>query len=194
MAQPPPSRPAVARSPSVTTYTTRNGCTFDDMLDGKPGYCCEPSRLTEQKSSTSVDERVKMLTKNIEDTINEFAIQDKEVESFSIAKTYVSRHVKKTSFDPMNPNTWKKDGISKIWARYRDMEYDALIVLSVFTKETVPSEYNPEDYTIMLKQKLFDYYKDDERIQSETSDERHTGVLNKGYALCLAIQLEIDIC
>uniref|UniRef100_A0A1X7TZ26 Uncharacterized protein n=1 Tax=Amphimedon queenslandica TaxID=400682 RepID=A0A1X7TZ26_AMPQE len=196
MAQPPTRRSTDARSPSVTTVSTRNGCAFDELLNGRPGYCCEPSRLIEQKRSETTDQRVKTLTKNIEDTMNEFAkfaIQGKEVESFAIVKAYVPKRVKKPHFDPMDPTTWKKEGISFCWSYYRDLEYDALIVLTVFTKENVPVNENQEDYAKMLKQKIVNYYKHDrhdERIQSGPSEGRQTGMLKEGYALCLAIKLE----
>lgn len=197
MAQLQSRRPTYERAPSVSTVSTRNGCAFEDLLNGKPGYCCERSRLIEQKRSETADKRVQTLTKNIEDTMNEFAkfaIQGKEVESFAIVKTYVPKRVKKPQFDPMDPTTWIKRGISSCWCYYRDQEYDGMIVLTVFTKENVPTNENQEDYTIMLKQNIVNYYKHerhDKRIQNGPSEGRPTeGGVHEGCALCLAIKLE----
>lgn len=179
---------------STTTYTSKGGCSFEGISTGKQqNYCCDMVI----KQEGSVTERFNKLTKNIKDIITALEIDDNVVESFFIGKTYVPQNKKAKKFDPMKPGTWRKEGISQRWySTYRPMEYDALIVLTVVTKDDVPEYTNQEDYAIMLEQKLIHYYKIenyDERIQNDTfSGGRKTTGRYIGYALYMAVKFEYE--
>ena len=45
-------------------------------------------------------------------------------------------------FDPMEPYTWKKNGISSRWGCHKKTEYvrDGLIVLAAVNKDAVPQQ------------------------------------------------------
>uniref|UniRef100_A0A1X7TZM3 Uncharacterized protein n=1 Tax=Amphimedon queenslandica TaxID=400682 RepID=A0A1X7TZM3_AMPQE len=179
---------------STTTNASKGGCSFENILTGKQqNYCCD--MIIKQEGS--VTDRVSKLTKKIEDIIRALQIEDNIVESFFIGKTYVPKSKKAKKFDPMKPGTWRKEGISQRWySTYIPMEYDALIVLTVVTKDDVPDHTNQEDYTIMLEQKLLHYYKIenyDERIQNDSfSGGRKTTGGYIGYALYMAVKFEYE--
>ena len=62
------------------------------------------------------------------------------IELFYIGKTYVHKAKNKRKFDPMNPDTWKKEGIISRWGSHSDSTHgeDGLVVLTVVTREVTP--------------------------------------------------------
>lgn len=75
----------------------------------------------------------------------------------SIGKTYIEKEKSKESFNAMNPETWDKHGISVCCSQpqHKDNSYD-LIVLTVVTKEVVPSKFRGthEKYAITLRDEV----------------------------------------
>ena len=103
-------------------------------------------------------------------------------------------------FDPMNPNTWKKNGISSRWGTHRTEEYgkDGMIVLTAITKEAVLHRHqgsllHQEQYTLALEQILQHHYKlkkNDPRFANNTFTSGGTdGSKSIAYAVYIAFSL-----
>ena len=94
------------------------------------------------------------------------------VELFYVGKTYVHKAKNRREFDPMNPNTWKKEGIISRWGSHSDKPHgrDGLIVLTVVTREVKPFQFShQEEYALRLEEELAHYYRvQDARLVNPT--------------------------
>ena len=84
------------------------------------------------------------------------------VELFYIGKTYCQKAKNRREFDPMNPDTWKKEGIISQWGSHSDSPHgrDGLVVLTVVTREVKPFQFfHQEDYALRLEEMLTYHYR-----------------------------------
>ena len=121
----------------------------------------------------------------------------RKCEEFYIGKS--TTHARRgRHFDPDNLDTWNIQLIHKRWDARRKEGYQAMAVLTVVTKDTLPplKSRRPalwkQQYTIALEQGLithFMFVEDDERLENETTKP---GNLEKsgavGYALYLGMK------
>ena len=92
------------------------------------------------------------------------------IELFYIGKTYVHKAKNTREFDPMNPDTWKKEGIISRWGSHSDSLHgeDGLVVLTVVTREVKPFLFfHQEEYALRLEE-LAHYCRNDSRLANST--------------------------
>ena len=203
-AMPPVQQSSQRQQTSVVSRTTLGGCTFEDLCNQAElkNYVCDASCLVDLSKTNAVDEVVQLLVKKLEDNIRELEIaRNGQVTKIYIGKTFIRQRRKRggshgfQQFDPMQPTTWKKNGISSRWGSHKALGRHGLIVLTAVTKELVPEGLNQQDYVLMLEQKLIHHYKlkNDVRLENETSSEgARTKNLTRGYALYVAFIIEIN--
>ena len=217
---------------SARSATTRGGVEFDDLVTGKvsPSYTfrlthtkstskqvvCTPAHSqmdpehtattrTEDQDCNVLHRATDTLVKWVDDTITDIEIQsEKKVVKFYIGKTFVRKN-KNRKFDAMNPNTWRKSGISSRWHHHRHEDYgkNGMVVLTVVTKEDVPQQSiqafkHQEMYALALEQQLIIHYafiKGDERLANIST---HPGMQQQqqeesraiGYPIYMAFALD----
>ena len=183
----------------TVSRTTLGGCTFEDLCKGAVNYACDPSCLVALCKTNAVDEVVQLLEEKLEDNIRGLEIaRDGKVTKIYIGKTFIKQRRKRggfQQFDPMQPTTWKKNGISSRWGSHKALGRHGLIVLTAVTRELAPVGLNQQDYALMLEQKLMHHYKlkNDTRLENETFGEgARTKILAYGYALYVAFIIEVD--
>ena len=155
---------------NTCTTATRGGMSFDQLCRGEsPYYVCDRVCLVELTHRDTLETAEKKLVEKIENLFLEIQIQkDVRINKFYIGKTFVQKKAKTKILNPLNPNTWRKEGISSRWSDHKANDYgkDGMIVIAVITKEQVPptKEGKPavvhqELYTLALEQRLLHYYK-----------------------------------
>ena len=184
------------RANSVASRTTLGGCTFDELCNGVENYVCDSSCLVRLERTFDVDTAVKCLCKKLEDNIQELEMNDRVVKSFYIGKTYIKKRRKRGGgfqrFDPMDPTTWRKKGISSRWGKHKSQGRHGLIVLTAVTRNTIPTN-NQQEYALMLEQRVLHHYRiinEDPRLQNDTFSEGKRGETSHGYALYVALVTE----
>ena len=184
------------RANSVASRTTVGGCTFDELCNGVENYVCDSSCLVRLEQTFDVDTAVKSLCKKLEDNIQELEMNDRVVKSFYIGKTYIKKRRKRGGgfqrFDPMDPTTWRKKGISSRWGKHKSQGRHGLIVLTAVTRNTIPTN-NQQEYALMLEQRVLHHYRiinEDPRLQNDTFSEGKRGEMSYGYALYAAFVTE----
>ena len=197
----PPVQSSQQRPASVASRTTLGGCTFEDLCNQPDlrNYVCDPSCLVDLSKIDSVDEVVRLLAEKLEDNVWELEIARGKVTKIYIGKTFIKQRRKRgggfQQFDPMQPTTWKKNGISSRWGGHKSNGKDGLIVLTAVTKKTAPEGFTQQDYALMLEQKLIHRYKlnNDVRLENETSGEGgRTKKQTRGYAVYVAFIIEAN--
>ena len=210
---------------SARSATTCGGVEFDDLVTGRvdPSYTFRLTHLGNKQSvcaSTGIKKGLKLtaintdgsdvlyratdtLVKWVDDTITDIEIQsERKVTKFYIGKTFV-RQIKNKKFDAMNPNTWKKSGISSRWCHHKQEDYgrNGMVVLTVVTRDDVPQQSIPafkhqEMYALALEQQLIIHYafiRGDKRLANIST---HPGMQQQeesraiGYPIYMAFALD----
>ena len=207
-----PNSSSQQQQTSVISCTTVGGCNFDALCRGAENYACDTSCLVNlstmanssetSETDVAVDEIVKRLKEKLEDNIRELERQrDGKVTKIYIGKTFIKKRKKRgggfQQFDPMQPSTWKKNGISSHWGSHkRKKGKHGLIVLTAVTRKVVPKGVaNQQRYALILEQKLIHRYEFDEdvRLENKSSGEgAQTKIICYGYALYVAFTFEKD--
>ena len=189
------------------TMATRGGCTFDELCNGSAqSYACDnviDITRNDDGYTPTVREAVQMLVKHLDRCIQK--IQDKRgcrLEKFYIGKTYV-RKKEEVTFNHMNEDTWKFDGIEARWTahiRNREVDYgrDGLVVLTVVTREAIhpdiqsnQSWFRQEDYALALEGRLIQNYLTDSRMKNTSlMPGRTDGNVSIGYPLYMAFKVD----
>ena len=169
---------------SDTSKTTVGGVEFDDLLRGSRNYACHLANLA---SETEVKGIKKKLIEHLKQTVRELELQsDRTIAKIYIGKSYVQQRQKRgggkgyQKFDPQKHDTWRKNGISSRWGEHKKKDYgrDGLVVLGVFTKETVHKicrgRVHQEDFALAMEQMLLHHY-----LLSHHPDPR---VVNESFA------------
>ena len=122
------------------------------------------------KNANDIEEKI--VTK-LKDTINALEIgQDRKIAKFYIGKAYVLQKQTKTGFmdfDPLNPDTWRKDDISISWNVHKKEHHggDGMVVLCAITSDTVPLKAtDQETFTLDMKERILHRYRNDPRLKS----------------------------
>ena len=123
----------------------------------------------------------------------------RKCEEFYIGKSTVHKRSGR-QFDPDKPSTWKLKWINQRWDARRKHGYQAMAVLTVVTKDTLPhlESRRPaqwkQQYTIALEQGLithFMFVEDDERLANETTEPgKFAGSDAKAHVLYLAMKFK----
>ena len=215
---------------SARSATTCGGVDFDDLVTGKvsPYYTFRLTRIKStckqvvcaathsqmdpehtvtttkgDQDSNVLHRATDTLVNWVDDTMTDIEIQSgKKVVKFYIGKTYV-RQIKNRKFDAMNPNTWRKSGISSRWHHHKQEGYgrNGMVVLTVVTKDDVPQQSIPafkhqEMYALALEQQLIIHYafiRGDERLANIST---HPGMQQQeesraiGYPIYMAFALD----
>ena len=121
----------------------------------------------------------------------------RKCEKFYIGKNTIDEQ-KRRDFNPGKPSTWNLNWIYKRWDARRKKGYQAMTVLTVVTKETLPPlksrqpDQWKQQYTIALEQGLithFMFVEDDERLANKTTEPgnlERSGAI--GYVLYLGMK------
>ena len=129
------------------TGSVRGFSEFDDLTRGnRPGYSHRLTNLFDVCSdnkdirhSIPFTEASNRLIAACDDTLEELARQDKEVEEFVIGKSFVKQRPGVT-FRPDRPTTWSLGGgVNGRWREYLDRDYYGLVVLGCVEKELIPT-------------------------------------------------------
>ena len=196
----------MATRSQAVSRTTFGGCTLDDLHRGSKNYVCDASCLVNLvgKDSNKAKEE---LRQKLDELFRDLELQtERRVKKYYIGKTFIKRrrnpNSKKTfvKFDPMDPYTWKKNGISSRWGCHRNTEYgrDGLVVLAAVPKDVVPQQcrdkVHQEQYALALEQMLLHHYKldiGDERLDNNTfTSGGPDGGKSIAYAIYVAFTLE----
>ena len=149
----------------------RGGVDFKELCDGKVGYSFNPANiksltveLIESKLVETMDETMKLLQDGTKKTIK----------IYYFGKTHISKTEDSAQLSIVDPNTWKMGGIGSRWRWHKDKVYckDGLVVLGVFTRETLPeSVKDHEQFALSMEQTLTKYYLyhcSDSRVHNKT--------------------------
>ena len=193
-----------------TGATTRGGMSFDQLCRGDqlPSYVCDRECLVDILREDTLEEAEKKLVTKIDTLFKDIEIQkEATIDKFYIGKTYVITR-KHSSMDPLNPWTWRKEGISSRWGEHKKTDYgkDGMIVIAVITRNRVAlardangdavergNVLGQELYTLALEQRLLHYYmikRGDARIDNKTFTSGGIERTSKaGYVLYVAFSL-----
>ena len=181
-------------SDSAASTSTRGGADFDLLCTGAVQYYSFNLANLASKRTTRDIERE--LVKQLESTIRELELQsDRTIAQIYIGKTYIPRKNKRGGgfmrLDPLNHNTWKKEGISGRWGDHKKQDYgrDGMVVLCAITRDTVPGrEMHQEDFTLDMEQYLIGHYWDDPRLANRTYNTGQRSSRYYAYALYMAFR------
>lgn len=197
-------------SSSVCSTCTTGGCTFDELCNGTQiYYACD--NTVDIRRVSSIEQAKRKIVRHIDDCIQAIEIErtdiehiDMKVSEFYIGKTYIRRIKKRgggySKINPMDPETWRKDGIRSCWKYHRDQGYgeDGMVVLAVVTRGALPpnttdSMYK-EDYAIALEQQILHHYVFDAPHEKLVNETFNPGKLDDdksaAYAIYMAFRLE----
>lgn len=163
--------------------TTVAGCSLEDLCRGVKNYVCDASCLVGLEGIDVIAAKDELLTQ-LTNIFEEIELQtDCKVKKFYIGKAIVKKRKSRggprsfVPFNPMDPLTWKKSGISSRWCAHRDKEYgkDGLVVLGAVTRDSVPKvchgRVNQEQYAIALQQMILHQLmlrEGDDRLENES--------------------------
>ena len=198
----------MAVSSEAVSRTTFGGCTLDDLHRGSKNYVCDASCLVNLVGKDSKKAKEELKDK-LDELFQDLELQtERRVKKYYIGKTFIKRRRNPNSrrtfakFDPMDPSTWKKNGISSRWGCHKKMEYgrDGLVVLAAVTKDSVPQqcrhEVHQEQYALALEQMLLHHYKldiGDERLDNDTfTAGGPDGGKSIAYAIYVTFTLDIQ--
>lgn len=180
------------------------GCSFYELCKGESNYVCDPGCLVELTEDYKLEKAEKKIIKKIDDIFKRMKLRTKrKVKRFYIGKTHVEKNkrLQGRRFNPRDPESWKKEGISSKWGIHREEEYgrDGMIVVAVITGEQVPIgvDIDHEQYTLALEQRLLHHYKiteKDKRLHNKTFASNAVDCDYKdspGYALYVAFSQQI---
>ena len=186
--------------------TTVAGCTLEDLCRGVKNYVCDASCLVGLEGIDVIAAKDELLSQ-LSKIFDEIELQtDCKVKKFYIGKAIIKKRKSRgrqrtyVPFNPMDPYTWKKSGVSSRWCAHRDKEYgkDGLVVLGAVTRDSVPNvchgKVNQEQYAIALQQMILHHLMlivGDDRLQNETFLVSGTdGGKSIAYAIYVAFTLE----
>ena len=108
---------------TANSTSTTGGISFDQLCRGdQPYYVCDRECLVHILRKDTLKQAEKKLITNIDTLFKDIEIQkEATIDKFYIGKTYVITR-KNSSMDPMNPWTWRKDGISSRWQYHMDRQ------------------------------------------------------------------------
>lgn len=190
-------------SVSTTSSASRGGMPFDVLCRGtQRGYSFNVAHLR----NLTFEERTTSLIDQVESTIRDLELQsDREIGQFCIGKTYAPALAHQT-FNPEDPNTWGKRGLSERWRQtYKKWGYDGLVALGAVNRSMLnDTSYGPsghgcntavwdqQSYALALEGSLITHY------AFTTADPRlanisfHRGQLqgriSAGYVVYMAYQ------
>ena len=196
----------MAEKSEAVSRTTFGGCTLDDLHRGSKNYVCDASCLVNLVGKDR-NEAKEGLKHKVDEIFRDLELQtERKVKKYYIGKTFIKQRrrpnnrKKFVKFDPMDPYTWKKNGISNRWRCHKNLEYgrNGLVVLTAVTKDAVPqqcrSEVHQEQYALALEQMLLHHYKldiGDQRLHNDTfTSGGPDGGKSIAYAVYVAFTLE----
>ena len=164
------------------TASTRGGMSYEQLCRGglPSKYVCSGECLVEITREDTLETAEKKLVDNVEKLFLDIEIQrGVKIKKFYIGKTFAEQNQTCNKFDPLNPNTWRKEGISSRWRDHGGKDYgkDGMIVIAVITRLQVPVTdggkpvVHQELYTLALEQRLLHHYKitkGDVRLENDT--------------------------
>ena len=157
---------------SVASSTSTRGaqtlhwlCNEIQREGGERKYVCDPGCMVDLRkvSPNDPENHKKAILHLINQLFSYVETQtNRSVELFYIGKTYVHKAKNRREFDPMNPDTWKKEGIISRWGSHSDSPHgeDGLVVLTVVTREVKPFQFShQEEYALRLEEMLTYHYR-----------------------------------
>ena len=154
----------------ASSATSRGAQTLDWLCNeiqregGERKYVCDPGYMRDLRkvSPNDPENHKKAILDVINDLFSNIETQtNRAVELFYIGKTYVHKAKNRREFDPMNPDTWKKEGIISRWGSHSKSPHgrDGLVVLTVVTRTITPAQFShQEEYALKLEEMLICHY------------------------------------
>ena len=120
--------------------------------------------LADLGSENTVESIEMKLVKQLDDTVE--ALESgtgRKISHIYIGKTYIRENKEHQILDLLDPETWISHGIGQCWGFHRRRDCrDGLVVLGVFTEESVPEScrdlVHQEDFAVAFQQKLLHHY------------------------------------
>ena len=183
-------------SNSRTSSSTRGGADYDDLCKGVINYYS--CNLCDLRGLVTVSDAVHTLYRRIVATTDDLETQSgNRIGGLYIGKTFVRRK-KRIAFNPMDPNTFTKSGISSRWGKHK-ATYHGMVVLGVITREiaaTLGFEDDPEGIrmwrskqekcVLEIEKRLQYHFRDDGRFPHGAY---HPGRTTEGRAIGYVIYL-----
>ena len=153
----------MATGSSSTASSSTVGINFD--VDPLGTYSFQVASLKKK----TFQERVDSLIYRIEETIAALKrYSSRAVKEFTIGKTFAPARAHR-KFDPENENTWRVDGISKRWNRYKREGYDGLVVVGAVSQKMLTDTsyygkvcdtyvWDQQSYALALESALICHY------------------------------------
>ena len=192
---------------SVASKTTLGGGTFEDIVKGKKTYVAQQQCLVDLKGKTNIEDIKSTLIRHCDNTLDRLEKESlSKIEKFYVGKTFIQRRRKPRgkgfiTFNHMDPNTWKKNGISSRWGTHKKEDYgrDGLIVLAAITRDSVP-QTNPaktldqEQFTLALEQTLLHHYRFKEGETRLENNSFNSGGMDKkqSKACCVYVAFKLS--
>ena len=198
---------------SQFSRTTVGGGTFEEVVRGKKTYVAQKECLIDLRNEEDIDVDIDIVKQSLVTHCDETLTRLEEdslrtINKFYIGKALITQRRKPRGkgfikFDPMDPNTWKKNGINSRWGTHRKEEYgrDGMIVLTAITKEAVLHRHqgnkkslpHQEQYALALEQMLQHHYKlkkNDPRFANNTFT---SGGSDKGKSIAYAVYIAFSM-
>ena len=180
------------------------GVNFEQLCTGAvQNYSFNPADIA---GLTDVEAIKQRLIDQLENTVRQLEHNShRTIANIYIGKTYIPQRKKPggqgyLTFDPLNKNTWKMEGIGDRWSdhRYEGYGRDGLVVLGAITRETMPERcrgrVHQEDFALAMEQMLLHHYllsHPDPRVVNETfSTGQATRTKRHAYAVYMAFRYE----
>lgn len=194
-----------AGSVSTTSSASRGGISFDDLCRGtQRGYSFNVANLSNQ----SFGQRTTSLINQVESTIRDLELQsDRQIGQYCIGKTYAPALAHHT-FDPNDPNTWGKRGLSDRWHHtYKGQEYDGLVALGALNRNMLndtsygpdgrgcnTAVWNQQSYALALESSLISHYAFNTADPRLANNSPHPGLIqgrsSAGYVVYMAFKYQ----
>lgn len=186
-------------SSSGTSSSTWGGADYDELCKGVVKYYS--FNLCDLSGLVKVPDAIHTLYCRIVATTTDLETQSgKRIGGLYIGKTFVHRK-KRRSFNPMDPDTFTKSGISSRWGKHKTKDYgrDGMVVLGVITREiaaTLGFEDDPEGTLGWLSKQEKSVLEIEKRLQYHFRDDGrfphgayHPGRTTEGRAIGYVIYL-----
>ena len=194
---------------SQISHTTVGGGTLEEVVRGKKTYVAQKECLIDLRNEEDIDVVKQKLLCHCEEICTHLEENSlRTINKFYIGKALITQRRKPRGkgfikFDPMDPNTWKKNGISSRWGTHKKEDYgrDGMIVLTAITKEAVLHRHqgnkkslpHQEQYGLALEQMLQHHYKlkkNDPRFANNTFT---SGGSDKGKSIAYAVYIAFSL-
>ena len=181
---------------SISSATsTRGGVDYDLLRTGDPHFIYYSFNITNLEGAENLKDAVDIVYRKICDVLSDMYIgTGKRIGQFYIGKTFTHKH-KKRVFNPLDPNTFRKEGISSRWRTHKEKSYgkNGMVVVAVVTHPVaVRLGYaDTQKCALKIEEELQKRFRNDGRLANDKTyhegSKEQKGAI--GYPLYVAFSL-----